>query len=108
MRTCMFKLLYLNVLYCKIISDSTKRLNDKLNVTFLLSHTYMTRTENTVRSSRRDAGVIGRPAVAGWASPARITDTLTTYASAMIRAELTLITIARKIVALAKISRYFL
>lgn len=68
----------------------------------------MARAEHTIRGSRRDAGIIGRSAVAGWSGPTRITDTLTTFTSAMIRAELTLITIAREIVAFAKMSRYYL
>lgn len=71
-------------------------------------HTHMTRTEYAIRGSRRDAGIVGGSAVTGWSGPASITDALSAFAGTVVRAELPLIAVAGEVVALAKVSRYYL
>lgn len=68
----------------------------------------MTRAQYTIRSSWSDAGIVGGFAVAGRSGPTGVADALSTFAGAMVRAKLTLIAIAREVVALAKVSRYYL
>jgi len=68
----------------------------------------MTGTKYTVRSSRRDAGVIRGSAIAGVTCPAGIADALTAFAGAVARAKHTQIPLAREVVALAERSGYLL
>lgn len=76
------------------------------NIIFL--HTYVTWAEYAIRSSRRDTGVVGGPAVTRRSGPTSVTDALSAFASTMIGAELTLIAVAGEVIALAKMSRYYL
>lgn len=68
----------------------------------------MARAENTICSSRCNTGIIGGSTVAGRSSPAGVADALATFTSAVIRAKLALVTVAREIVTLAEMSRYYL
>lgn len=68
----------------------------------------MTRAQDAVRGPRRDAGVIGGSAVARRPSPTGVADTLAALAGTVVGAQLTLISVAGKVVALAEVSRYYL
>lgn len=68
----------------------------------------MTRAEYAIRGSRRDAGVVGGSTVTRRSGPAGVADALSAFASAVVRTELTLIAVAGKVIALAKMSRYYL
>lgn len=68
----------------------------------------MARTKDAVSGSRRDTGIVGGSATTGWPAPACVADAQSALAGTVIRAQLALMAIAGEVVALAKVSRYYL
>lgn len=68
----------------------------------------MTGAQNAARGSPRDAGVVGGLAAARRSGPTSVADALAAFAGAVIGAQLALISVAGEVVALAKVSRYYL
>jgi len=88
--------------------ENKKKIRIASKALFVSINTYMTGTKHTVRSSRRDAGVIGGSAIARVTRPAGIADALTTFAGTVARTKHTQIPLAREVVALAERSGYLL